>query len=133
MGSDYIAVALVILVGIGVALQFAALAKFLGERRPSAAKNIPYEAGSEPVGDPRGRFPVRFYPLAILFVVFDVEAAFLYPWAVNFRELSCAGSVRAGVCTAGMSWLGIGAALAFMAVLLVALVYAWRKGVIGWE
>ncbi len=133
MGSDYIAVALVILVGAGVSLQFAALAKFLGERRPSAAKNIPYEAGSDPVGDPRGRFPVRFYPLAILFVVFDVEAAFLYPWAVDFRELSCAGPVRAGVCAAGIGWLGIAAAVAFMAVLLVALVYAWRKGVIGWE
>lgn len=133
MGSDYVAVALVALVGVGVALQFFALAKFIGERRPSAAKNITYEAGSEPVGDPRGRFPVRFYPLAILFVVFDVEAAFLYPWAVNFRALSCAGPMRAGVCTAGFSWLGLGAALAFMAVLLVALVYAWRKGVIGWD
>jgi len=127
MGSDYIAVALVILVGAG------AFAKLVGERRPSAAKNIPYEAGSDPVGDPRGRFPVRFYPLAILFVVFDVEAAFLYPWAVQFRELSCAGPVRAGVCSAGVSLLGIGAAVAFMVVLLVALTYAWRKGVIGWE
>jgi len=133
MESDYIAVSLVILVGVGVALLFAALAKLLGERRPSAGKNIPYEAGSDPVGDPRGRFPVRFYPLAILFVVFDVEAAFLYPWAVEFRALSCAGPVRAGVCAAGISLLGIGAAVAFMAVLLVALVYAWRKGVIGWE
>ena len=132
MGSDYIAVTLVILVGAGVALQFAALARFLGEQRPSAAKNIAYEAGSDPVGDPRGRFPVRFYPLAILFVVFDIEAAFLYPWAVIVRELSCAGPVRAGVCAAGISLLGIGAAVAFMAVLLVALVYAWRKGVIGW-
>ena len=69
MGSDYIAVSLVILVGVGVALQFWAFAKLLGERRPSPAKNIAYEAGSDPVGDPRGRFPVRFYPLAILFVV----------------------------------------------------------------
>jgi NADH-quinone oxidoreductase subunit A len=132
MGSDYIAVALVVVVGVGVALQFAAFAKFVGERRPSAAKNIPYEAGSEPVGDPRARFPVRFYPLAILFVVFDVEAAFLYPWAVNFRELSCAGPLRAGICAGGTSLLGLGAAVAFMVVLLVALVYAWRKGVIGW-
>jgi NADH-quinone oxidoreductase subunit A len=133
MGSDYIAVALVALIGVGVAAQFLALAKFMGESRPSAAKNVTYEAGSDPVGDPRGRFPVRFYPLAILFVVFDVEAAFLYPWAVNFRALSCAGAMRAGVCTSGFSWLGLGAALAFMAVLLVALVYAWRKGVIGWD
>ena len=84
MGSDYIAVVMVIFVGLGAALQFAALAKFLGESRPSAAKNITYEAGSDPVGDPRARFPVRFYPLAILFVVFDIEAAFLYPWARYF-------------------------------------------------
>ena len=132
MGSDYIAVSLVILVGMGIALQFWAFAKFLGERRPSAAKNITYEAGSDPVGDPRARFPVRFYPLAILFVVFDIEAAFLYPWAITYRELSCAGQLHGGVCSAGLSLLGIGAAVAFMAVLLVALVYAWRKGVIGW-
>ena len=133
MGSDYIAVSIVVLVGGLVALMFAALAKLVGERRPSAAKNIAYEAGSDPVGDPRGRFPVRFYPLAILFAVFDIEAAFLYPWAVGFRELSCAGPLRAGVCATGISLLGIGAAVAFMAVLLVALVYAWRKGVIGWN
>jgi NADH-quinone oxidoreductase subunit A len=132
MSTDYIAVTLVILVGTGAALQFLALAKFLGERRPSAAKNITYEAGSDPVGDPRGRFPVRFYPLAILFVVFDIEAAVLFPGAVSYRELSCAGALHAGVCTAGVSFLGIGAAVAFMAILLVALVYAWRKGVIGW-
>jgi NADH-quinone oxidoreductase subunit A len=132
MGSDYIAVALAILVSVGVALQFLALAKFLGERRFSAAKNITYEAGSDPVGDPRAHFPVRFYPLAILFVVFDIESAFLYPWAVNYRELSCAGALRAGVCTAGTSMIGLGAAVAFMAILLVALIYAWRRGVIGW-
>jgi NADH-quinone oxidoreductase subunit A len=132
MGSDYIAVTMVVLVGLVAALQFLALAKFMGERRVSAAKDIPYEAGSDPVGDPRSRFPVRFYPLAILFVVFDIEAAFFYPWAVNFRELSCAGGLHAGVCTSGISWLGLGGAVAFMAVLLVALVYAWRKGVIGW-
>ena len=76
---------------------------FLGERRPSAAKDITYEAGSDPVGDPRARFPVRFYPLAILFVVFDIEAAFFYPWAVNFRELSCAGALRAGADQARLS------------------------------
>ncbi len=132
MGSDYIAVTLVILVGVGVALQVLAFAKFIGERRPSAAKNITYEAGSDPVGDPRGRFPVRFYPLAILFVVFDIEAAVFYPWAVGYRELSCAGPLQGGVCHAGLSLVGFGAALTFMAVLIVALVYAWRKGVIGW-
>jgi NADH-quinone oxidoreductase subunit A len=132
MSTDYVAVTLVILVGIGAALQFVALAKFFGESRPSAAKNITYEAGSDPVGSPRGRFPIRFYPLAIVFVVFDIEAAFLFPWAVTYREISCAGALHAGVCTAGVSFVGIGAALGFVAVLLVALAYAWRKGVIGW-
>jgi NADH-quinone oxidoreductase subunit A len=132
MNTDYIAVTLVILVGTGAALQFVALAKFLGERRPSPAKDITYEAGSDPVGDPRGSFPIRFYPLAILFVVFDIEAAFLFPWAVTYRELSCSGTIRAGVCSGGVSLLGIGAAVTFMAVLLVALLYAWRKRVIGW-
>ena len=133
MDSDYIAVTLVFLVGVGVALQFLAFAKFLGERRPSPAKSIAYEAGSDPVGDPRARFPVRFYPLAILFVVFDIEVAFLYPWAVSFRQLSCDGVFRAGICSSGMSWFGLGAAGLFVGVLLVALVYAWRQGVIGWE
>jgi NADH-quinone oxidoreductase subunit A len=133
MDSDYIAVTLVFFVGVGVALQFLAFAKFLGERRPTPAKAIPYEAGSDPVGDPRARFPVRFYPLAILFVVFDIEVAFLYPWAVSFRQLSCGGALRAGVCTAGLSLFGLGAAALFIAVLLVALVYAWRRGVIGWD
>lgn len=132
MTSDYIAVSMVFLVGVAVAVQFWALARFLGERRPSPAKDIAYEAGSDPVGDPRSRFPVRFYPLAILFAVFDIEAAFLYPWAVTYRELSCAGPLRVGVCSSEMSLLGIGAAVAFMVVLLVALVYAWRKRVIGW-
>jgi len=132
MGSDYIALTVVILAGLGFALQFVAFAKFLGERRPSKAKDIPYESGSDPVGDPRARFPVRFYPLAILFVVFDIESAFLYPWAINFRELSCAGELSAGVCSAGFSWVGLGAAAGFMAILIVALAYAWREGVIGW-
>ncbi|MGD0836097.1 MAG: NADH-quinone oxidoreductase subunit A [Polyangia bacterium] len=132
MSNDYIAVTLVVIVGAVGALQFLALAKFVGERRPSPAKNVTYEAGSEPVGDPRGHFPIRFYPLAILFVVFDIEAAFLFPWAVSYRELSCAGVLQRGACADGTSALGIVAALGFMLVLLVALIYAWRKDVIGW-
>jgi NADH-quinone oxidoreductase subunit A len=132
MGSDYIALLVVIVAAVGFAMQFVAFAKFLGERRPLKAKDVPYEAGSDPVGDARARFPVRFYPLAILFVVFDIEAAFLYPWAINFRELSCSGGLTAGVCQSGISWVGMGAAAGFMAILVVALAYAWREGVIGW-
>jgi NADH-quinone oxidoreductase subunit A len=76
---------------------------------------------------------VRFYPVAILFLVFDIEVAFLYPWAVNFASLSCAGPLVKGTCTSGVSWLGLGALAIFMAVLLVALAYVWRKRAIGWD
>ena len=133
MGSDYISVILAILAGVGLAMAFSGLARFVGERRPSAAKNVTYEAGSEPVGSPRVRMSVRFYPVAILFLVFDIEVAFLYPWAVNYAALSCAGPMAKGVCVAGVSWLGLGALALFMVVLLVALAYVWRKGAIGWD
>ena len=123
MGSDYIAAALAILTGVGMAVVFSALARFVGERRVTRAKQITYEAGSDPVGSPRVRMPVRFYPVAILFLVFDIEVAFLYPWAVNFASLSCAGRLVKGACTAGVSWLSLSALRLFITVLLIALAY----------
>ena len=133
MGLDYIAAALAILTGVGMAVAFSALARFVGERRVTRAKQIPYEAGSDPVGSPRVRMPVRFYPVAILFLVFDIEVAFLYPWAINYASLSCAGPLVKGTCPVGVSWLGLGAVVFFMAVLLVGLAYVWRKRAIGWD
>jgi NADH-quinone oxidoreductase subunit A len=133
MGSDYTAAALAILAGIGLAVAFSALARFVGERRVTKAKQITYEAGSEPIGNPRARISVRFYPVAILFLAFDIEVAFLYPWAVNYSSLSCAEPLVRGACTAGVSWFGLGVLGLFMAVLLVALAYVWRKGAIGWD
>jgi NADH-quinone oxidoreductase subunit A len=116
-----------------MAVAFSALARFVGERRVTRAKQIPYEAGSDPVGSPRVRMPVRFYPVAILFLVFDIEVAFLYPWAINYASLSCAGPLVKGTCPVGVSWLGLGAVVFFMAVLLVGLAYVWRKRAIGWD
>ncbi|MGB8295652.1 MAG: NADH-quinone oxidoreductase subunit A [Polyangia bacterium] len=133
MGSDYTAAALAILAGVGMAVAFSGLARFVGERRVTRAKQITYEAGSDPVGSPRVRIPVRFYPVAILFLVFDIEVAFLYPWAVNYSSLSCLEPLVKGTCQAGASWLGLGAVLVFMAVLLLALAYVWRKRAIGWD
>jgi NADH-quinone oxidoreductase subunit A len=97
------------------------------------AKQIPYEAGSEPIGSPRARFSVKFYQVAILFLVFDIEAAFLYPWAVNYRTLSCAGTVQNGVCSGGVSVFGFASVVVFMGILVVALAYVWRKRAVGWE
>ena len=133
MTSDYLSALLMILAGVGFALALTAAAKYLGPSRPSAAKDYPYECGSEVIGSPRARFEVKFYQVAIVFLVFDIETAFLYPWALKYRELSCAGSVANGICTGGISFFGIGEILVFMLVLIVALAYVWRKRAVGWE
>lgn len=133
MTSDYIPAALTILFGVGFALALTAAAKYLGPGRPSAAKDYPYECGSEVIGSPRMRFEIKFYQVAILFLVFDIETAFLYPWALQFRALSCLGPLTDGVCTAGVSFFGLTEILVFMSILIVALTYVWRKRAVGWE
>jgi NADH-quinone oxidoreductase subunit A len=133
MSSDYVAAVIAIGAGVGMALLLTAAAKYLGPSRPTKAKAIPYEAGSDVIGSPRARFSVKFYQVAILFLVFDIEAAFLYPWAVNYRTLSCQTPLDGGVCSGGVSFLGFGEVLVFMAVLVVALAYVWRKRAVGWE
>jgi NADH-quinone oxidoreductase subunit A len=117
MTSDYIAAALAIGAGAFMAILLTLASKYLGPSRPTRAKQISYEAGSEPIGSPRARFSVKFYQVAILFLVFDIETAFLYPWAVRFRALG---------------WGGFVEMLVFLGVLVTALAYAWRKKAIGW-
>ena len=133
MTSNYLATALMILVGVGFAFLLTALAKYLGPRRPNKAKDVPYECGSDVIGSPRARFDVKFYQVAIVFLVFDIETAFLYPWAVKYRDLSCSGALSNGVCGSGVSFFGIGEILVFMGILVVALAYVWRKRAVGWE
>jgi NADH-quinone oxidoreductase subunit A len=133
MKSNYLATALMILVGVGFALFLTALAKYLGPRRPNKAKDVPYECGSDVIGSPRARFEVKFYQVAIVFLVFDIETAFLYPWALRYRELSCTGPVESGLCAGGISFFGLGEILVFMGILVVALAYVWRKRAVGWE
>src|SRR6478735_1112897 len=133
MQSDYIPAGLTILVGVGFALALTAAAKYLGPKRPSKGKDYPYECGSEVIGSPRTRFEIKFYQVAILFLVFDIETAFLYPWALRYRELSCAGVLENGVCTGPISFFGLAEILVFMSVLIVALAYVWRKRAVGWE
>ncbi|MDQ3365545.1 MAG: NADH-quinone oxidoreductase subunit A [Myxococcota bacterium] len=86
----------------------------------------PFECGSEPIGSPRGRYSVKFYQVAILFLVFDIEVAFMYPWAVLYNQLSRSP-------TGAVSFFGFAEMLIFVAILVVALAYVWRKKAIGWE
>lgn len=105
---------------------FTALALFIGPKATNPEKLKPFECGSEPIGSPRGRYSVKFYQVAILFLVFDIEAAFMYPWAVLFDQLSVAPG-------GGVSMFGFVEMLVFVAILVVALAYVWRKKAIGWE
>ena len=132
MSVDYSPVVVAVLLGVGLALVFTLLAMSLGPKHVSAEKLSPFECGSEPVGSPRIRFSVKFYLMAILFVIFDIEAAFLYPWAVLYRRLSCTDTWEAAGCTGTISFFGLAEMGVFLAVLVVALAYAWRKRAIGW-
>jgi len=107
---------------MGVAFLLAGLfflgATFLGKKHPTAEKMLPFECGSESSGGRHLKLSVKFYLTAILFVVFDIETVFIYPWAVQFRSLG---------------WVGLGEMFGFLAVVLVALVYVWKKGALEWE
>jgi NADH-quinone oxidoreductase subunit A len=99
---------------------FTALAMFIGPKATNPDKLKPFECGSEPIGTPRGRYSVKFYQVAILFLVFDIEAAFMYPWAVLYNQLSHNAQ-------GGVSIFGFGEMVLFVAILVVALAYVWRK------
>ena len=102
--------------------------------QPTAVKSIPYESGITPLGDARERFSVKFYLVAMLFIVFDIETVFMIPWGVHYRQLSCAVPMVNGVCPAGqLSFFGLGEMLVFVAILVVGFVYVWKKGALTWD
>jgi NADH-quinone oxidoreductase subunit A len=123
---------LIFAVGFGALML--GLTMILGPKRTSPIKDEPFECGSEPIGSPRVKFSVRFYQVAILFLIFDIEVAFLYPWASLFRELSCDGSLDAatGICMGSATLFGLVEMLVFLAILLMALAYVWRKKALDW-
>src|SRR5512143_3016035 len=123
MAVTYSPILVALLFAIGFGLVFLALAMFMGPKHESAEKLAPFECGSEPIGSPRVRFSVKFYQVAILFLVFDIESAFLYPWAVLFRKLSCAGQVVGNACLGSVTSFGFVEMLVFLAVLVAALAY----------
>src|SRR5437660_12679033 len=118
MLSDYapILVFLGICVAFGAGVQF--LASQVGPRRPTPQKELPYESGIIPAAPARRRFSVAFYRTAMLFIIFDVESIFIFPWATIVRQLKIFGLVEM---------------LIFVGVLLVGLIYVWRKGALRWE
>ena len=116
--DQYLPVLLFILVGAGVGLGPLIIGYILGPNRPDAAKNSPYECGFEAFEDARMKFDVRYYLVAILFILFDLEIAFLFPWAVSLHEVGITGFI---------------AVLVFLAILVVGFAYDWKKGALTWE
>src|SRR5262245_24980021 len=115
---------LVVILGFGVSA--IVVSHLLGPRKATPVKQMPYESGMDPIGDARQRFDVRFYLVAILFLVFDVELLFLYPWAATYQD---GGSI----IPAGFRDLVFWEVQAFLLSVVVAYVYAWRKGVFRWR
>jgi len=118
MLNAYGPVLILLVLSVAMALLLTLAARFLGPRRPTPAKLAPYECGIIPETPARQRFPVKFYLMAMLFIVFDIETIFLWPWAVLVRQLGR---------------FGLGEMFVFMAILALGLIYVYKKGALEWE
>jgi len=116
--SEYVGIVVTFVLAGALVGAFILLASTLGPKKPSAVKSEPFECGEVPLSLPVGRQPIKFYLTAILFIVFDVELVFLYPWAVVFRELGTSGLVEIFI---------------FMGVLMAGFYYAWDNGALEWQ
>lgn len=118
MLAHYFPILVFITIGLVIGLAPIALGYLLGPKKPNAAKLSPYECGFDAFEDTRMPFDVRFYLVAILFILFDLETAFLFPWAVALRHIG---------------WLGFWSMMFFLAVLVVGFIYEWKRGALDWE
>ena len=118
MLAEYFPILLFILVGLAVGVVPMALGKLLSPSRPDPEKLSPYECGFEAFEDARMKFDVRYYLVAILFILFDLEIAFLFPWAIVLQDIG---------------WFGFIAMLLFLGILVVGFIYEWKKGALEWE
>ena len=134
MDRTYLPVLLLIGFVIVNAVAMVALSHLTMRLRPTPVKDTPYESGIPPLGDARERFSVKFYMVAMLFIIFDIETVFMIPWGVYYRQLSCAVPLVNGVCPPGqISFFGLGEMLVFMAILVVGFIYIWKKGALQWD
>lgn len=110
------------------------LSHFLTRARPTPVKQEAYESGMPVLGDARERFSVKFYMVAMLFIVFDIETVFMIPWAAYYQQLSCAVPLVSRMCPTGqLTFFGLGEMLVFVAILLAGFIYVWKKGALQWD
>jgi NADH-quinone oxidoreductase subunit A len=118
MAQEYLPIVVLIVLSTALAGLVVVIGHTFGPRRPTARKSMPYESGMRPIGPGARRMPVRFYLVAVLFILFDIEVVFFLPWAIIFRHLGVYGLVEM---------------LIFILILMVGYVYAWKKGALEWE
>ena len=116
--SEYLPILIFIFIGFALAIGMTTISFILGDIKPDKEKLSAYECGFEAFDDARGRFDVRFYLVAILFIIFDLEVAFLFPWAVSLGDIGA---------------LGFWSMMFFLLVLTIGFVYEWKKGALEWE
>ena len=118
MYSSYLALLFLLIIAVGTAAVMLLLSYYFGPRRPNSEKLSTYECGIDPVSDSRIRFPIKFFLIAILFIIFDIEVIFLYPWAILYQKLGVFGFVEMMV---------------FLGILFCGYLYLWKKGAFEWE
>jgi NADH-quinone oxidoreductase subunit A len=123
MLQDFLPIAVIIILAVGLGFLVIGLGNLFGPRRDSVRKSMPYESGMKPYGPGTRRLPVRFYLVAVLFILFDIEIVFFIPWAVVLRQF-----VQVGWGVFALSEMGL-----FILILLVGYIYAWKKGAFEWE
>ena len=118
MLGAYLPIILLMLVALAFGLGSVVVSSLVGQKKLTPIKLSPYECGCEPVGTARERFSIKFYLIAMLFILFDIEAVFMYPWAILYKKLGLFGLVEMGL---------------FIVILFVGYIYVWKKGALEWE
>jgi NADH-quinone oxidoreductase subunit A len=118
MLSDYLPILVIFLVALFIAVFVIVLSGMLGPQRPTRRKLMPYESGMEPIGSAQRRFPIKFNLVAMIFILFDIEVIFFFPYALVYKRLGVFGLIEIGL---------------FMAILLIGFIYIWKKGALEWD
>lgn len=126
MLADYAPLLVLFVITLGLGLAILGIANFIGPRKPSSVKRETYESGMTAIGPGQRRTPVRFYLVATLFILFDIEAIYLFPWAIQFRQLALPAPDGQGLAALG----GMGL---FVGVLTLGLIHAWKRGALEWD
>ena len=118
MLSDYLPILVMFLVALFIAVFVIVASGLLGPKRPTKRKLMPYESGMEPIGSAQSRFPIKFNLVAMIFILFDIEVIFFFPYALVYRRLGIFGLIEMGL---------------FMVILLIGFIYIWKRGALEWD